>query len=152
MSGLDSLLLLSEFPKYSCPPCASLSLSVSLSLTPPFSITWSDLLFAVALLSPCPRHLSLCHPWLANTVPHLYNSSPLQHTSPHRVLSRLTHIHTHTPLDDVSSQVILPLFALKNVSVKQPITGPHNPGPQTRFYLIGFHQAAHTYQNPICSI
>lgn len=87
MSGPDSPLFLSEFPRY---------LSVSLPSTPPFSITWSDSLFAVALLSPCPHHLVLSQSGLASTVPRLYNSSPLQHTSPREFLSTLTDTVTHT--------------------------------------------------------
>lgn len=148
MSELDSMFFLWVFPRCSCPPCTSPSLIVSLSLstTPPFSITWSDLLFAVALLSPCPRHLSLCHSRLANTAPHLYNSSPPSAHFSTPGFWTDSHIHAHTPLDYVPSPFTLPLFALEKLSAEQSITGQHHPGPGTKFFLIGLHQASYSKQ------
>lgn len=97
VSALDSPLLLSDSPRYSCPP-RYLSQPRALCSTPPFSISCSDLLFAMALLSPCPRHLSLSQPKLANTVLHLYSSSHLQNTVLHTSLwsNRIwAHLHAH---------------------------------------------------------
>ena len=65
LSEQDSLLFLQQFPKYS----RSFSLCEFLHLfNPPFSITWSDLLCAVAVLSPCPCYLSPSQSWLANSL------------------------------------------------------------------------------------
>lgn len=151
MSELDSLLFLQQFSKYSC----SFSLSESLCLfNPPFSISWSGLLFAVPLLSPCPRYLSLSQSRLANRVSfvelfaspahfstQVFEQTLIQsHSHAHMHMEEHAHIHTLTPSDDVSFTFILPLFPLEcktcMLSVKQPTTWQHHPGPETMFYLI----------------
>ena len=129
-------------------------LSVSPFYTPPLSISLSDLLFAVALLSPCPKHLRPSQSRLANTVPHLYNSSPLHHSSPHRSLSPLNwyhHSHAHwsthmlipTHLsDDVSPPFIFPLFALENNTFL--LKGSRSTGSITQFQRRRFTRLVST--------
>lgn len=144
MLGLDSLLFLIEFPRYSYPP---LCFSQSLSWTPPFSITWSDLLFAVAPLSPCPRHLSL---WVQAcqyspsfvqlfTSPTHYFPQVFEHTH------QYNHTHTHVCTFSWSHFPIHPPTSFVALETKLPIKGQHHLCPESRSYLIGFQQPAHTY-------
>lgn len=134
LSGQDSLPLLWISPvQNTCAPCY---LHVSLSSTPPFSITCSDLLFAAALLSLWPRHLSLslclgapvfliCRTILT----HFFSIQSFEH------ISHLQMIYPPHSLTQLYHRKAFPLQMLSHIKLDKGAD----------FYMIGFHQVAHTY-------